>query len=128
MKTIKIISRHETLADAVKESGMDLSYNPAEARRKINDIDNRSPDTKVEEAFVTSEGKVLYIFKCDIRLLNEFDPFMGVLHDGPFYPVAITSSEPNGVLMLHIDRNLPLSRDKFSRRKIGRGGLLVTTL
>lgn len=42
MKTIKILSIHNTLAEAVQVSGYDVSYNPAEYHGKIKRTDEGS--------------------------------------------------------------------------------------
>jgi len=81
---IEIISRHATLGEAVKASGMDLSYNEREAWKKIE----HSEKNGAGEAFVTSEG-VFYKYECDISLLNKFEPFFSCISNSPFHAVFI---------------------------------------
>lgn len=78
-ETIKITSHFSTLAEAVKASGIDLSYNEREAQRSIRDTDRN-----VERAFITENGDVYFVFKADIKLLHKFTPFVSVLSDSDF--------------------------------------------
>lgn len=75
------VTKHETIAAAVIAVGMDLSYNPGEASRYIKWIQK---DTTA--AYSTEEGKVLFVYKCPdgVMVLNEFQPFCGVISDSPF--------------------------------------------
>jgi hypothetical protein len=85
MKSIKVISRHNTLAEAVIAANIDLSYNPAEAQKSIKLSDaGYNRDRGVTEAFVCEDGKVRYVYQADIALLHKFTPFVSSLHDGPF--------------------------------------------
>jgi hypothetical protein len=77
--TIKILSRHNSLAEAVEAANPDLSYNPAEAANQIRQIDRHCV-----AAFVVESGAIYYIYRADIDLLHEFDPFTSVLCDTPF--------------------------------------------
>ena len=87
MKTIKIISRHQNLLEAVKAAGIDLSYNEPLAHRDIKQLQR-----EIGEAFVVEgvnyknqpERQVLYTFKCDLLLLNKFEPFHSCLDDSDF--------------------------------------------
>jgi hypothetical protein len=82
---IKIISRHDTLAEAVAAANIDLSYNPADAKQSIKLSDSGyNRDRGVTEAYVCEDGKVRYVYQADIALLHEFNPFVSCLHDGPF--------------------------------------------
>ena len=85
MKAIKIISRHNTLAEAVSASNIDLSYNEREAKESIKLTDcGYNRDRGVTQAFVCEDGKVRFIYQSDIRVLNEFSPFTSCLSDSPF--------------------------------------------
>lgn len=111
---LNIRSTHETLAEAVAASGMDLSYNPAAARQKIKDIEYYMQDgARVSKAFVMENGDVLYIFNIDINLLNKFEPFYSVMDDSPFYAASIRENE------IEIVR-LPMGRDMTSRKVMAR--------
>lgn len=84
MQTLQIISRHSTLAEAVENSGLDLSYNEEVARQYI-----RRTEKNVTEAFVVIGG-VYFIFEYNgLKILNHFDPFIACLSDTPFCPVTI---------------------------------------
>ena len=79
MKTIQIRSRHSSVADAVTAANLDLSYNITVAKKKIADI-----DLNARQAFVTEEGKVMFVFNCDIPILQEFSPFSSCVDNRPF--------------------------------------------
>jgi hypothetical protein len=82
--SMRIISRHATLSEAVTASGMDLSYNPEEAQKYITRLEKSGAG----EAFVTEEG-VFFNYECDISLLNKFSPFIHCISNSPFHAVFI---------------------------------------
>jgi hypothetical protein len=85
MKSINIISRHNTLAEAVAAANIDLSYNEQAAKQSIKNSDTGfNRDRGVTDAFVCEDGKVRYVYQTDIALLHEFTPFVSCLHDGAF--------------------------------------------
>lgn len=123
-KKIQVLSRHKTVMSAVMAAGLDLSYNLQEAMRKIQSLDQGDMRGKVIEAYVVKGEKgpeVMYLFKCDIKLLNKFDPFMSVLHDGAFFPVTFGME-----CEITVHTNLGLPRD--CRDTIARCDMTVTTL
>lgn len=79
MTTIKIASRHSSVSDAVSAANLDLSYNKAIAKKKIADL-----DLNVSQAFVTASGKVMFVYNCDIPILQEFSPFSSCVDNRPF--------------------------------------------
>jgi hypothetical protein len=84
-KTIKILSRHNTLAEAVEAAKPDLSYNEREARQSINLTDRGyNRDRGTIAAFVCEDGKIRFVYQADIALLHEFSPFSSCLSDSPF--------------------------------------------
>lgn len=119
MKQYTILSRHSTLAEAVAASGMDLSYNEQSAAQKIKDIDNGYyVGNKTTEAFVTDCG-VFYIFECDIRILNKFEPFFSTLSDSPFSPVVFDGDK------IWVNDQVKLPKDKTTRKLIAKALLTV---
>lgn len=95
-----IRSEHETLAAAVAAAGLDLSYNEKLAQRHIASLDR---DPAFKRAYVleceTGEIGVWFDYHCDIKLLNEYKPFVHCLHDGSFRIVTrsgntVTVGEP----------------------------------
>ena len=80
----KIVSIHNTLAEAVEAAGIDLSYNPGRAKRNI-----KTTDQNVSKAFVMEDGTVQYIYQCDIQVLNTFSPFHSILSNSPFQLVRV---------------------------------------
>jgi len=86
--SIKIISKHDSLSEAVRASGMDLSYNLKDAQSDIRHTER----TGGGKAFVTSEG-VFYYYECDISLLNKFTPFISCISCSPFSVVWFNDDE-----------------------------------
>lgn len=94
MKSIKIISSHKTLAEAVAASNIDLSYNESSARESIKLTDcGYNRDRGTTEAFVCDDGKIRFVYQADIAVLNEFSPFCGCLNDSHFQMVMKTKDE-----------------------------------
>lgn len=89
MTTLKILSVHNTLAEAVVAAKLDLSYNPTAAANTIAMIDGQ---LRPEKAFVTDCG-VYYTFQADVKLFNKFEPFMSCMSDAPFSLVEIGKAE-----------------------------------
>ena len=85
--THKIKSHHTSVADAVAASNIDLSYNPAEAKRTIADIDRCC-----RQAVVLENGDIYYVYSADIDLLHKFEPFVSCLCDTPFSVSFITGN------------------------------------
>lgn len=79
MTTIQIRSRHSSVSDAVTAANLDLSYNKVLAKKKITDL-----DLNVRQAFVTEEGKVMFVFNCDLPILQELSLFSSCLDSRPF--------------------------------------------
>ena len=117
--TLQIISKHESLERAVAASGMDLSYNPAEAQRSIKATQSASSyGWKSGEAYVTDKG-VFYVFNCDIKVLNKFEPFHSMMTRDPFRVVTFTDST------IEIHENLLLPKTNEGRKAIAKGGIIV---
>lgn len=97
--TLKIKSTHSTLSEAVRAANIDLSYNKLDALNRIKAIDCPAPRHQLEgskgtqKAFVVEGGEVFYIYKCDILVLNKFEPFTSCLHNGNFHVVNIGENE-----------------------------------
>ena len=102
--THQIKSHHTKLADAVAASGMDLSYNPAEAKRTI-----AATDCHCSQAVVLDNGDVYYVYSADIDLLHKFEPFMSCLCDSPFEVAHIVGDE------IRIDNNLRIPKTQAGR-------------
>ena len=94
MKTLKIKATFSTLAEAVAASTIDLSYNPAEAARTIHNNDTGfGRDQGTTAAFLTEDGEVWFIYRADIALLHQFDPFCGCLTDSPFVLAKLEATQ-----------------------------------
>ena len=117
--TLQIISKHESLSEAVSASGMDLSYNPDEAQRSIKATQSASSHGwKSGEAYVTDKG-VFYVFNCDIKVLNKFEPFHSMMTSDPFRVVTFADNE------ITIHENLLLPKTNEGRKAIAKGGITV---
>jgi hypothetical protein len=115
--TIEIISKHATLSEAVKAANIDLSYNQQAAESKIKDIECGFRGCKGGEAYVTNVG-VFFIYKCDITLLNKFEPHHSVMDDTAFRSVTITDG--------YISFSAPIiPKTPASRKLIAKLGITV---
>jgi hypothetical protein len=97
MKTIEIISVHNSLSAAVKASGMDLSYNPSAAAEEIANLEaGNKTFIPVRDSYVTNDG--VYFFLQEIggcRFFHKFEPFHSCLSDGTFKFVSIGTRDIN---------------------------------
>lgn len=112
MNHIKIASHHQSLAAAVAAAAPDLSYNEAEARRSIREI-----DMNCRQAFVTESRDIYYIFDADIRLLHKFSPFVSALSDRAFKIAFV-----NGNTLSIGDHGIPnnkAGREFFKKNEYG---------
>lgn len=90
MKTIKILSSHATLAEAVQVSGYDVSYNPAEYASQIKSTDVGSPRHNLSgtiKAFIVEGHEygnpiILYVVSAEgVNFIHRFS-LSGCLSDG----------------------------------------------
>jgi len=79
MTTIQIRSRHSSVSSAVAAANIDLSYNVSAAKSQIRDL-----DLNVTQAFVTEDGNVMFVYNCDIPILQKFSPFHSCIDSRPF--------------------------------------------
>ena len=134
MRTLNILSKHATMADAVKSAGIDLSYNERLALEDIKRMDSTKKylsicvvemDTKAASYDVASVSgnaiKVIYVYQADIKLLHIYNAFGSCIHCDPFKPVRIEEDK------ISIFNELPMSRSNESRKMIGKLDLIVTT-
>lgn len=123
--TIQIAHRTETIEEAVRLANLDLSYNRPLAMEKISGLDSEKKQGNIGEIFVAINGdsfEVLYVYKCDIQILNKLDLFVQCLDSNPFHPVSISSE----FITIHADVKLPRTRE--ARKSIANCELIVTTL
>lgn len=123
MNTAKIIHikvEFNSITEALKASGMDISYNPQLAMQRAKELDN-DPRGKVERVMIDEANRILFVYKCDISILNEFQPFHSIMDDSPFQVVAIQCGK------IHVDKTL-MPRTMQFRRLIAKMGWTVTTL
>ena len=114
--TQKIRSIHKSISEAVDASGMDLSFNPSEAKRSLAIAEKGNG-----KAFVMESGDVYYLFHCDITVFNKFTPFSACISNSPFQVVKI-DEDAKEVLICYL--NLPKSQ---STRKVAAKNDLILT-
>lgn len=84
--TIKITTRYSNLTDAVAATGMDLSYNEADARQTIR-IMERDQRLKLVAIFSDETNQIWYVINSvgeNLNLLHKFYPFGSMMSDSPF--------------------------------------------
>jgi hypothetical protein len=119
--TLKIVSRHSKLSDAVAAAGIDLSYNEPLARA---DLARDDRDAKITESFVVrnetkGETEVWFRYNADVQLFNKYSPFHASLTDTRFSLVNFEGDT------IEITRPL-VNRD--ARPLIAKMGLTVAVL
>jgi hypothetical protein len=111
MKTIKITARFATVLQALEASAIDISYNPAEARRKAADLTrpNRHFNPPAE-AYLCEDGEIRFVIECadGLKVLNTFDPFISCLDDSPFTLALIKAEE----IEIHTNLKFPKNMRK----------------
>ncbi len=84
--TIKIAAHFSTLTAAVAATGMDLSYNEADARQTIRWMESNRT-LKLTAIFSDDANQIWYVINStreNLNLLHKFQPFFSCIHDGPF--------------------------------------------
>lgn len=80
MEKIKIISRHESLEEAIAEAGgLNRGFNPPVFDKEVETVKKQAA---VQEFYVIERygrKEVLYQYQCDIRLLNRFNAGGGMI-------------------------------------------------
>lgn len=82
---IKIATRFSNLTAAVAATGMDLSYNEADARRTIRDMES-DRSLKLVAVFADDSNQIWYVINSvreNLNLLHKFEPFFSCIHNGP---------------------------------------------
>ena len=116
---LQIISKHETLSEAVEAAKLDFSYNPQVAKDSIRNSERASSQGwKSGEAFVTNDG-VYYVHHCDIKVLNKFEPFHSCLTSDQFRVAVIGESE------IEISDLVRIPKSKEGRKMIAKAGFIV---
>lgn len=90
MKT-KIICKFDTVLEALKVSGIDVSYNLKEALLHCKFLDTPHPAFKNLAVYLCEDGKIRQLIECSdgLKILNTVMFFISVVDDGPFIPVLI---------------------------------------
>lgn len=92
-KILNIISAHDTLTEAVNESGYDLSYNPSIGNQRIKETEHWGSGA----AYVVEGGDIYYMFQHEGNsFFNKFSPFVTSISGGPLQSVNI--KEESGVI------------------------------
>ena len=85
--TIKIAAHFSTLTAAVAATGMDLSYNEADARQTIRRMES-DRSLKLTAIFSDDANQIWYVINStreNLNLLHKFHPFFSCIHNGPFH-------------------------------------------
>jgi hypothetical protein len=85
--TIKIAAHFSTLTAAVAATGMDLSYNEADAYQTIRRMES-DRSLKLTAIFSDDANQIWYIINStreNLNLLHKFQPFFSCIHNGPFH-------------------------------------------
>lgn len=119
-KTLQITQEFKTLTEAVAAAvanqSLDLSYNPAEAARKVKDCDSGyHRDRGVTAAFLTDNG-VYYVYESGgMNLLHKFEPFISCLSDGGFHIAQIAPDRATIVISELVIKKTAEGRDFFRK-------------
>ena len=121
IETIEILSVHDTLKEAVEAASLDLS-SPGPPWAHISARKSPVPDQDIERAFVCGDGTIRYIFKCDITLLNKFEPFFSIVSNSPFQLVTLKEDDME-IMISH--QNWP--KCKATRKYAAKLNLILTS-
>lgn len=83
---INITSRFNNLTEAVASTGLDLSYNEADALQTIRYIE-RDQRSKLVAVFADETNQIWYIIRTcgeNLQIVHKFKPFFSCLSDSPF--------------------------------------------
>lgn len=127
--TIKIAARFSTLTAAVAATGMDLSYNEADARQTIRDMES-DRSLKLVAVFADESNQIWYVINSvreNLNLLHKFEPFFSCIHNGPFnVMVPMKDGEASDIENAEFLRQLStLSKNDANRKLIANNGLIA---
>jgi hypothetical protein len=129
MNTIKIATQFSSLTAAVAATGMDLSYNEADARQTIRWMES-DRSLKLAAVFSDDTNQIWYVItsvKENLNLLHKFQPFFSCIHDGPF--TVMMPKADGDIAKLENAKELVemavLPKTSENRKLIAKSGLLA---
>jgi hypothetical protein len=127
--TIKINNRYPNLTEAVAATGMDLSYNEADARQTIRWMES-DRSLKLTAVFSDDTNQIWYVItsvKENLNLLHKFQPFFSCIHDGPF--TVMMPNADGDIAKLENAKELVemavLSKTNENRKLIAKSGMIA---
>jgi hypothetical protein len=127
--TIKISNRYSNLTEAVAATGMDLSYNEADARQtiRIMELDQR---LKLVAIFSDETNQIWYVINSvseNLNLLHKFYPFGSMMSDSPFKVlVPMKDGEVSDLDQADNLKQIGLAKkENKSRRVIANAGMIA---
>ena len=127
--TIKIAARFSNITAAVAATGMDLSYNEADARQTIKWMES-DKNLKLVSVFADDSKQIWYVINSvreNLNLVHKFEPFFSCIHNGPFnVMVPIKDGETCEIETAEFLRQLTtLSKNDTNRRLIANFGFIA---
>jgi hypothetical protein len=129
MNTIKIAAHFSTLTAAVAATGMDLSYNEADARQTIRWMES-DRSLKLAAVFSDDTNQIWYVItsvKENLNLLHKFQPFFSCMSDCPF--TVMMPKADGDIAKLENAKELVemavLPKTSENRKLIAKSGLLA---
>ena len=129
MNKVKIAARFSNLTAAVAATGMDLSYNEADARQTIRRMEN-DKSLKLVSVFSDDSNQIWYVIKSvreNLDLLHKFQPFFSCMHDGPFN-VMVPKADGEVTELENADELVcftTISKTKENRKLIAKIGFIA---
>jgi len=129
MKTIEIMRRFSSMAEAVEVTGYDISYNPQDARGYISRLDSGWRGITLASVFVDQDNVLRYVVRTEdnVLVMHAFDPFVGGISDSPFEvygPVrgGLNSCVTTAERLIYVSR---MPKNNHTRELVSRLGLVV---
>ena len=126
---IKIATRFSNLTAAVAATGMDLSYNEADARRTIRDMES-DRSLKLVAVFADDSNQIWYVINSvreNLNLLHKFEPFFSCISNEPFnvmLPMDGGSIADAGTAT-ELVKIKSVSKTEANRKLIAKNGLIA---
>lgn len=129
MNNIKIAARYSNLTAAVAATGMDLSYNEADARQTIRDMES-DRRLKLVAVFADDANQIWYVINSvreNLNLLHQFEPFFSCIHDGNFNVMLPMNGGciADAGTATELVRVKSVSKTEENRRLIAKNGMIA---
>lgn len=129
MNNIKIAARYSNLTAAVAATGMDLSYNEADARQTIRYMES-DRRLKLVAVFADDANQIWYVINSvreNLNLLHKFEPFFSCIHDGKFNVMLPMNGGciADAGTATELVRVKSVSKTEENRRLIAKNGMIA---